>query len=203
MSFPTLEFESGIWSGGAEWIAGVDEAGRGPLAGPVVAAAVVFPKHVFLDGVNDSKKIRPRQREILYDLIRSRAAAVGVGVADEREIDRINILQATYRAMRSAILNLSVAPDHVLVDGRAIPEIAVPQTAIVKGDQKSFTIAAASIVAKVTRDRIMVEYDGQFPQYGFARHKGYGTRLHVDAIRKHGPCELHRRSFHVPERRDK
>jgi len=196
---PLLIFERELRDQGVEWIAGIDEAGRGPLAGPVVAAAVMFPKNIIIEGVRDSKQVPEKERERLYGLIRSRATAVGVGVADEKTIDRINILQATYQAMRTAVRSLSPQPEHLFVDGRALPDIAIPQTAIVQGDRKSFTVAAASIIAKVTRDRIMAEYDLQYPQYGFSRHKGYGTKAHVRAIREFGYCDLHRRSFHLPE----
>jgi ribonuclease HII len=199
ITHPLLAFEAELWNRGVERIAGIDEAGRGPLAGPVVAAAVVFPKNTFIDGVRDSKQVAPRERERLYDLIRSLAAAIGVGVADEKTIDRINILQATYLAMRTAVGRLSPQPEHLFVDGRALPSIPIPQTAIVRGDGKSFTVAAASIIAKVTRDRIMSEYDLQYPQYGFSKHKGYGTKAHVLAIREFGYCDLHRRSFRLPQ----
>jgi ribonuclease HII len=196
----TLAFEQALWDSGIERVAGVDEAGRGPLAGPVVAAAVVFAPGEFLKGVDDSKRVRPPMREILYERIRETALSVGVGVVDVETIDRINILQATYAAMRLALAGLNVMPGHVLVDGRAaIPDLAIPQTAVVRGDRKSFAVAAASIIAKVTRDRIMVEADAAFPEYGFRRHKGYGTRAHAEAIRRHGPCVLHRRTFRVPQ----
>jgi ribonuclease HII len=194
-----LIYESELWDRGIERIAGIDEAGRGPLAGPVVAAAVVFQKNVFIEGVRDSKTVPPKEREILHDLILRCAAAVGLGVVDEKIIDRINILQATYQAMRTAVGRLSPQPQHLLVDGRALPDASLPQTAIVQGDRKSFSIAAASIVAKVTRDRIMADYDLRYPQYGFSRHKGYGTRAHVQAILEFGYCDLHRRSFRLPE----
>jgi ribonuclease HII len=190
-----LKYEKQLWISGKKYIAGIDEAGRGPLAGPVVAAAVVFPPNIFIPGVNDSKKLSPLKREIFYDLIHEKAVAIGVGVCDEKVIDDINILQATYRAMNKAVACLSIQPDHVLVDGRLISDFDLPQTAIVGGDGKCFSIAAASIIAKVTRDRIMVEYDRQFPQYGFAQHKGYPTRKHIQVILKHGYCPIHRTSF--------
>jgi ribonuclease HII len=196
---PLLKYESELWAHGVERVAGIDEAGRGPLAGPVVAAAVVFPEGVFIEGVRDSKTVPQKEREILYDLIIRNAASVGLGVSDEKTIDRINILQATYRAMRSAAHRLSPAPQHILVDGRGLPRTGLPETAIVKGDRISFTVAAASIVAKVTRDRMMAEYDLEYPQYGFSRHKGYGTKAHVRAINEFGYCELHRRSFRLPQ----
>ena len=196
---PLLVYESALWDRGVERIAGIDEAGRGPLAGPVVAAAVVFQKNVFIEGVRDSKTVPPREREILHDLILRCAAAVGVGVIDEKTIDRINILQATYQAMRTAVQSLSPQPQHLLVDGRTLPGTSLPQTGIIRGDLKSFSVAAASIVAKVTRDRIMADYDLRYPQYGFSRHKGYGTRAHVAAILEFGYCDLHRRSFRLPQ----
>jgi ribonuclease HII len=196
---PLLKYESELWAQGVERIAGIDEAGRGPLAGPVVAAAVVFPEGVSIEGVRDSKTVPWKERERLYDLIFRNAVSVGLGVSDEKTIDRINILQATYLAMRSAVSRLSPGPQHILVDGRSLPGTGLPQTAIVRGDSKSFTVAAASIVAKVTRDRMMAEYDLQYPQYGFSRHKGYGTKAHVQAIIEFGYCELHRRSFRLPQ----
>jgi ribonuclease HII len=196
---PLLTFETELWNRGVEWIAGIDEAGRGPLAGPVVAAAVVFPRDTLIEGVRDSKKVPEKEREKLYEMILSRAATVSAGVVDEKTIDRINILQATYQAMRTAVFGLRFQPDHLLVDGRSLPAVNIPQTAIVHGDGKSFLIAAASIIAKVTRDRIMKEYDLRYPQYGFSRHKGYGTKAHVSAIREFGYCDLHRRSFRLPE----
>ena len=180
---------------GYSLIAGVDEAGRGPLAGPVVAAAVILPLDFRTDGVRDSKKLSPLQREDAYERILSEAEAVGIGVSDTEEIDRINILQATYCAMRSAIAALHTDLDCVLVDGRAIPQLSIPQQAIVRGDNLSVSIGAASIVAKVTRDRIMLEMDGRYPGYGFARHKGYCTPEHIEAICRQGVCEIHRKSF--------
>lgn len=192
-----LNYERQFWKVGKRYLVGIDEAGRGPLAGPVVAAAVLFPQHIFIAGVNDSKKLSPATRERLYDLILGKALAIGVGCCDEKLIDQINILQATYCAMKGAIASLGIPPEHVLVDGRLIPDLNIPQTAIVGGDGKCFSIAAASIIAKVSRDRLMVEYDRQFPQYGFAQHKGYPTRKHIQAIIKHGYCAIHRRSFKI------
>ena len=192
-----LKYEQKLWNAGKKYIAGIDEAGRGPLAGPVVAAAVVFPPNIFIPGVNDSKKLSPSKREIFYDLIHEKAAAIGVGVCDDKVIDEINILQATYRAMKKAVACLSIQPDHVLVDGRLISDFDLPQTAIVGGDGKCFSIAAASIIAKVTRDRMMVEYDRKYSQYGFAQHKGYPTQKHIKAIIKHGFCPIHRTSFRI------
>jgi ribonuclease HII len=191
-----LEMERTLWAKNIEHVAGVDEAGRGPLAGPVVAAAVIFPKEFILDGVDDSKKLSARKREELFILISQHAMSVGVGIINHDVIDRINILQATLLAMRKALENLAVKPDYVLVDGNSFNHDTLRFQNIIGGDAKSFTIAAASIVAKVTRDRLMNELDACFPQYGFARHKGYGTPQHIEAIRTYGICEIHRRSFH-------
>jgi ribonuclease HII len=192
-----LTYEQKLWESGKQSVAGIDEAGRGPLAGPVVAAAVVFPQNIIIPGVNDSKKLSPSKRQILYNLILKKVIAIGVGICDEKVIDDINILQATYCAMKEAVTRLSIQPEHVLVDGTLISDFSFPQTAIVGGDGKCFSIAAASIIAKVTRDRIMVEYDQQFPQYGFAQHKGYPTRKHIQAIIRHGYCPIHRTSFKI------
>jgi ribonuclease HII len=192
-----LLYERQLWQQGIQWIAGVDEAGRGPLAGPVVAAAIVFPTgQSLLAGVNDSKKLTAAQRETAYQVILQRAVCVGVGIVSEAEIDEINILQATYRAMLQAVHNLANPPQHLLIDGRGRPETFYPVTTLIKGDSRSLSIAAASIIAKVTRDRLMLEYHDQYPQYGFARHKGYPTKAHLQAIRQHGWCPIHRRSFH-------
>jgi ribonuclease HII len=192
---PDLRYERRLWKMGIEVVAGVDEAGVGPMAGPVVAAAVVFTPEVFISGVHDSKQLTREQREELYGPICERAIAVGVGVAEVGEIDRLNIYWATMRASERALAALGLMPGHVLVDGKRIPGLDLPQTRIVGGDRKSFCIAAASIVAKVTRDRIMVEYDGQFPGYGFAQHKGYCTVEHLGTLRELGPSPIHRRSF--------
>jgi ribonuclease HII len=192
-----LAYEKKYWSRGIVRIAGVDEAGRGPLAGPVVAAAVIFPPHVMIEGVNDSKQLSEKKREQLFGEISDRALAVGVGIVGHEEIDRINILQASILAMTEAIACLSPAPEQLLVDGNFFRHALHPVENIVKGDARSHSIAAASIVAKVTRDRMMVELDALYPQYQFARHKGYGTSAHIDAILKYGYCPVHRRSFHV------
>jgi len=192
-----LSFERELWQQGKTSLVGIDEAGRGPLAGPVVAAAVIFPKDVFIAGINDSKKVSEKRREKLVPQILAEAIEVTTGIVHEREIDRINILQATHKAMRICIGSLKTKPDHLLVDGRGLPDKIYPQTAIEGGDRVCFSIAAASIIAKVTRDRMMYEYDEMFPEYGFARHKGYGTKAHVDAIRRFGRCPLHRNSFRV------
>ena len=176
-------------------VCGIDEAGRGPLAGPVVAAAVVLPlDHEFLY-LNDSKKVTEKRRNVLFDEIREYASAFGIGMASPEEIDEINILQADYLAMKRALSQLSVRPDVLLNDAVIIPGVQGKQVSIIKGDAKSVSIAAASILAKVTRDRIMISYDELYPEYGFARHKGYGTQFHQDAIREFGPCPIHRRSF--------
>ncbi len=192
---PGLSFEQALWEKGLSLVAGVDEAGRGPLAGPVVAAAVVFPSGVALPGVDDSKRLTPSQREILFDEIHACALAVGVGVVSHDEIDSINILQATFQAMRVALDSLGVEPEHVLVDGNRFCGTGIPYTAIVDGDAKCHAIAAASIIAKVTRDRMMCEYDRVFPGYGFAGHKGYGTAVHREALARLGPCPIHRLTF--------
>ena len=176
-------------------ICGIDEVGRGPLAGPVVAGAVILPKDCDILYINDSKKLSEKKREMLYDEIMEKAVAVGIGIVGPERIDEINILQATYEAMREAIRNLSVRPDLLLNDAVKIPEVDILQVSIIKGDAKSASIGAASIIAKVTRDRMMVEYDTIFPEYGFAANKGYGTAVHIDALKKLGPTPIHRRSF--------
>lgn len=177
------------------YVAGIDEAGRGPLAGPVVAAAVILPKDIFLPFLNDSKKVTEKRRDILFDEIKQNAIAYGIGIASNTLIDEINILQATYEAMREAIHALEKTPDVLLVDAVHIPDINIKQVGIVKGDAKSVNIAAASILAKVTRDRIMAEYDKIYPEYGFASNKGYGTATHIAALKEVGPCAIHRKSF--------
>lgn len=177
------------------FICGIDEAGRGPLAGPVVAGAVILPKDCDILYINDSKKLSEKKREELFDIIYDKALAVGVGIVDEKDIDELNILQATYKAMRIAIGQLNPKPDLLLNDAVKIPEVDIRQVPIIKGDAKSISIGAASIIAKVTRDRIMAEYDKQYPEYGFAGHKGYGAAAHIAAIEKIGPCPIHRRSF--------
>nr|WP_314097010.1 ribonuclease HII [uncultured Lachnoanaerobaculum sp.] len=177
------------------YVAGIDEAGRGPLAGPVVAAAVILPKDIFLPFLNDSKKVTEKRRDVLFDEIKQNAIAYGIGIASNTLIDEINILQATYAAMREAINALEKTPDVLLVDAVHIPDINIKQVGIVKGDAKSVNIAAASILAKVTRDRIMVEYDKIYPEYGFASNKGYGTATHIAALKEVGPCAIHRKSF--------
>lgn len=177
------------------YICGIDEAGRGPLAGPVVAAACILPKDATILFLNDSKKLSEKRRENLFDEIKAKAVSYGIGIVSEKDIDELNILQATYKAMRIAVSQLSVTPDILLNDAVRIPELDLRQVPIVKGDAKSVSIAAASVLAKVTRDRMMFEYDAQYPGYGFARHKGYGTAEHINAIKTIGPCEIHRRTF--------
>ena len=177
------------------WVCGIDEVGRGPLCGPVVAAAVILPKDCQILHLNDSKKLSEKKREELYDVIMAEAVAVGIGMASPERIDEINILQATYEAMRQAIGSLKVKPAVLLNDAVTIPEVEIPQIPIIKGDAKSVSIAAASIIAKVTRDRMMVEYDRIYPGYDLASNKGYGTKVHMEALKTIGPCEIHRRSF--------
>ncbi len=190
-----LELERRFWAVGTEWVAGVDEVGRGCLAGPVVAAAVVFPPDVVIPGLNDSKKLTPEKRELLQEQIRHQAVAVGLGLVEAREIDKLNILHASLRAMRLALANLGLAPGQVLIDGNRSPGSPFPELAVVEGDARSLSIAAASVVAKVHRDRLMVECGQEYPQYGFASHKGYGSAAHLKALKEHGPCSLHRHSF--------
>lgn len=178
-----------------EYIAGIDEVGRGPFAGPVVTAAVILPKDFMQPYINDSKKLSEEMREKLFDIIMENAIGVGIGIVQSDRIDEINILQATYEAMRQAVETLAVKPQQLLVDAVHIPGINIPQASIVKGDEKSISIAAASIIAKVTRDRMMIGYDELFPGYQFAKNKGYGTSEHIEALKKIGPCPIHRRSF--------
>lgn len=180
---------------GFRLIAGIDEAGRGPLAGPVVAACVILPFGEPLPGVHDSKQLTPQQRDKAFDLVRERAVAIGVGIADHSTIDKINILRATHHAMRCAAAELPNKPEFVLIDGLPVQPFPILQKALVKGDSRSLSIAAASIIAKVTRDRLMVEYDALYPEYGFATHKGYSAPLHMEKLERHGPCPIHRRSF--------
>jgi ribonuclease HII len=194
-SHPNLRYERKLWRDGLLAIAGVDEAGVGPMAGPVVAAAVIFEPETFIRGVNDSKLLTPEERAELFVKIEQRALAIGVGSASHGEIDELNIFWATMTACRRAVSSMLRTPDHVLVDGRLIKELKLPQTRIVAGDRKSFCIAAASIIAKVTRDRMMVEYDRDFPNYGFAQHKGYCTPEHFAVLDRLGPSPIHRRSF--------
>lgn len=192
-----LDFERKLWNQGLFNIAGIDEAGRGPLAGPVVAAAVVFPPDIFIAGIDDSKKLTSQKREELFYKIEDQSIAVATGIVNEKEIDRINIYQATLQAMRTAVQKLNKHPDHLLIDGLTLPEDCYDQTGIKGGDSLCFSIASASIIAKVTRDKIMIDYHEKFPEYNFASNKGYGTREHVEAIRKYGRCEIHRISFSI------
>ena len=179
----------------ASFIAGVDEVGRGPLAGPVVAAAVILPSDYEITGLNDSKKLSEKRREAMDEIIRREAVSFGIGLISQDRIDEINILQATYEAMRLALEQLSPAPDMILADAVTIPGIETRQLPIIKGDAKSASIAAASIIAKVYRDHLMIEYDSLYPEYGFARNKGYGTKEHINALKEFGPTPLHRKSF--------
>lgn len=191
-----LEHERKLWKEGIKLIAGVDEVGRGPLAGPVVAAAVILPPRIDLKGVKDSKRLSWQRREEFFQKIHNSALSVGIGIVDEKRIDRVNILNASLEAMRSAILNLNVRPEFILVDGnKEIPELDISQLAIIGGDEFSLFVACASIIAKVTRDRLMLKYHQAYPQFHFDQNKGYGTKLHLDALRTYGPCEIHRLSF--------
>lgn len=176
-------------------ICGIDEAGRGPFAGPVVAGTVILPVGLKIEGLNDSKQVSPKRREELYDIIMDQAVSVGVGMASPGRIDEINILQATYEAMKHAVKDLDVVPDLLLNDAVTIPQIPIRQVGIIKGDGRSLSIAAASIIAKVTRDRMMVDYDEIYPEYGFAKNKGYGSKEHIEALKKYGPCPIHRSTF--------
>ncbi len=190
------KMEQGYFDKGIEYLCGIDEAGRGPLAGPVAVAAVIMPKDSKIEGVNDSKKVSEKKRELLYDQIIAEAISYSIALIDEKEIDRINILNATKVGVTTAIQGLSVKPDRILVDAlTGIDTCGVSYDSIIKGDAKCYSIAAASILAKVTRDRIMRQMDERYPVYGFEKHKGYGTAAHIQAIREHGLCPIHRRSF--------
>ncbi len=193
---PDFSYENEAVKNGYKLVCGVDEAGRGPLAGPVCAAAVILPFDCEIEGLNDSKKISEKKREALYDVIIEKAIAFSVAYGTLQEIEEYNILEATYIAMNRAVDGLEIKPDYALIDGNRAPKgIKIPCQTIVKGDSKSCSISAASILAKVTRDRLMLEYDKKYPQYLFAKHKGYGTKAHYDAIKQHGVCEIHRLSF--------
>ena len=193
---PDYEFEKAAVNSGFSCICGVDEAGRGPLAGPVCAAAVILPEGAVIAGLDDSKKLTEKKREKLYDIIKKTAVAYSVAYGTLEEIETVNILEATYLAMNRAIEGLSVKPDFALIDGNRIPRgIKIPCETIVKGDSKSMSVAAASVLAKVTRDRLMLEYDKKYPEYNFKKHKGYGTKEHTELIKQYGPCEIHRLSF--------
>lgn len=188
------EYENELYNKGIKYIAGVDEVGRGPLVGPVVTAAVILPGDFYDERINDSKKVTEKKREMLYDVIMENAVSVGIGMSSSEVIDEINILEATKKAMKEALNNLSVKPEHVLIDAVKL-DIDIPSTSIIKGDAKSQSIAAASIIAKVTRDRMMYELDKEHPEYDFAHNKGYGTKKHIEAIRKYGILKEHRKSF--------
>lgn len=190
-----LTYERGLWEAGYDLIAGIDEVGRGPLAGPVVAAAVILPKECKIEGVNDSKKLSAKKREELYDIILEKAVSYGIGIVSNERIDEINILQATYEAMREALSQLKPKADYILADAVTIPMVSTPQRGIVKGDAKSMSIGAASIVAKVYRDRLMEAYDEVYPGYGFASNKGYGAAEHIEGIKRQGITPIHRKTF--------
>lgn len=193
---PDYKYENAVKSKGFKLVCGVDEAGRGPLAGPVCAAAVILPEDAVIEGLNDSKKLSEKKREALYDVIKEKAIAFCVAYGTLEEIETLNILQATFLAMNRAIDGLAVKPDFALIDGNRVPkDIKIPCETVVKGDGKSMSVAAASVLAKVTRDRLMLEYDKKYPEYDFKKHKGYGTKEHTELIKKYGPCEIHRMSF--------
>ncbi len=190
-----LEYEKKLISNGFRSVCGVDEAGRGPLAGPVCAAAVILPENTIIDGVNDSKKLSEKKREQLFEVIKARSLAYSVAWASIEEIESINILNAAMLAMKRAVEDLSIKADFALIDGNKVPDLDIPAFPVVKGDSLSMSIACASILAKVSRDRLMYKYDEKYPEYGFAKHKGYGTKLHTQVLREIGPCEIHRPSF--------
>ncbi len=192
---PDFSLEEAVMNEGYRIVCGIDEAGRGPLSGPVVAAACVLSPNTDIPGLNDSKKLSPKKRDQLYDLIKEHALDYGIGYASPAEIDEINILNATMLAMRRAIANMTTPPDFALVDGNCTRDFPIPAKAIVKGDALSCSISAASILAKVTRDRLCLEDEKNYPQYGFAKHKGYGTAAHIAALREYGPTPIHRRTF--------
>lgn len=193
---PDLEYEKAAREGGFNLICGVDEAGRGPLAGPVCAAAVILPEDCVIEGLNDSKKLSEKKREELFPIIKEKAIAYAIAFGTVEEIEEVNILEATYLAMNRAIDSLEARADYALIDGNRVPKgIKIPCETVVKGDSKSLSIAAASVLAKVTRDRLMLDYDKEYPEYKFAAHKGYGTKAHYEAIAHHGVCPIHRLSF--------
>ena len=190
------QIEKSFHEKGIKYIAGIDEAGRGPLAGPVVVASVIMPEDSMIEGVNDSKKVSEKKREKLYDLILEEAVSYGIGIIYQDEIDKINILQATKKGLTEAVEQMDIKPDLIMVDAlTGIDTLGIPYQSIIKGDAKCYSISAASIIAKVTRDRIMREWDKVYPEYGFASHKGYGTAKHISALKEYGPCPIHRRSF--------
>jgi ribonuclease HII len=188
------EYENELYKQGIELVAGVDEVGRGPLVGPVVCACVILPKDYYNEQINDSKKISEKKREKLFEIIKENAISIGIGISSEKKIDEINILEATKRAMKEAINNSKIKPEHVLIDAVKL-DIDIPSTSIIKGDAKSQSIAAASIIAKVTRDKMMDELDEKHPEYQFKKNKGYGTKAHIEAIRKYGIIDEHRKTF--------
>ena len=193
---PDFELEEAARKRGFKFICGVDEAGRGPLAGPVCAAAVIFPETCIIDGINDSKKLSERKREALFDVITEKAVSYCIAYGTLQEIEEFNILEATFLAMKRAVEGLKIPVDFAIIDGNRTPKnFEIPCQTVVKGDSKSISVAAASILAKVSRDRLMLEYDRQYPQYGFKKHKGYGTKEHTEKIREFGPSEIHRLSF--------
>ncbi|NTV90510.1 MAG: ribonuclease HII [Clostridiales bacterium] len=196
LRFETMSrYEQEAIESGYKLIGGVDEVGRGPLAGPVVTSCVILPQGVFISGLNDSKKLSAAVRDRLFDEISEKAVAIGIGIVDEKCIDEINILNATKKAMKIAISQLEPQPDLLLIDAVRLEDVDIKQLSIIKGDALSISIAAASVIAKVTRDRMMEEIDAEYPQYGFSKHKGYGTKEHIDAIKKNGLCPIHRVSF--------
>jgi len=188
-------YEKALYQKGYRAVCGIDEVGRGPLAGPVIAAAVILPKAKNIEGLRDSKRLTPLQRERFFDTIQNCAEAIGIGVVENETIDRINILQSSLLAMRKALDALKKKPDYLLIDALTLPGLDLPQKGIIHGDDLSISIAAASVIAKVTRDRLMIHYHDVFPAYDFHRHKGYGTRVHLEKIKEFGPCRLHRKSF--------
>lgn len=190
-----LYYENLYSDNNTKLVCGIDEAGRGPLAGPVCAAAVVMPYGTIIDGVNDSKKLTEKKRELLFDTIKEKSLSYGIAFSNEKEIDEVNILNATFLAMKRAVKSLKIQPDLILVDGNRLPDFDIPAKTIVKGDSLSHSIACASILAKVTRDRLMKELSKKYPEYGFEKHKGYGTKAHYEAIKANGICEIHRRTF--------
>lgn len=193
--FDWLEFENSAYNNGYMSVCGVDEAGRGPLAGPVCAAAVILPKGLILDGVNDSKKLTEKKRETLFDVVKENAISYSIAFASVEEIEELNILNATLLAMKRAVEGLGVPADFAYIDGNRLPDLSIPAEYIIKGDARSMSVAAASILAKVSRDRLMLNFAEIYPGYGFEKHKGYGTKVHTDAIKELGPCPIHRISF--------
>lgn len=190
-----LEFEKDAINRGYKAVCGVDEAGRGPLAGPVCAAAVILPENTIIEGVNDSKKLSEKKREALFDVIKEQALAYSIAFASVEEIEELNILNATMLAMKRAVEGLPVKADYAMIDGNRLPDLDIDSEFIIKGDAKSMSIACASILAKVSRDRLLYKYAEEYPEYQFDKHKGYGTKVHVEAIKEYGPCPYHRRSF--------